>query len=167
VSLIHETHPSLPTLCLVDYDPDGLNIFRCYRYGSSLGQTGGTSGLRWLGIKTEQLLELGANQHLRSRCSEESDPSSQSSQYSIVARSSVSSTSARDSVTRLSTRDRKLAIGTLGRLAGPELQGADASELKMELQRMLMLGIKMEIQWLDESGNIEEWLNERLQEILN
>lgn len=39
-------------------------------------------------------------------------------------------------------------------------------ELQRELQVMLMMGIKAEIQWLDEAGNLTEWLDAKLGRML-
>jgi meiotic recombination protein SPO11 len=43
----------------------------------------------------------------------------------------------------------------------------DVAELKLELQIMMVMGVKTEIQWLDEAGNLCEWLDERIGSMLS
>lgn len=158
--LIHGHDDQVPILVLVDCDPDGLNIFRCYRNGiSGLGSHTNTS-MYWLGIKTGQVQELGAPSS--SYLDDRSEKGSQSTQFSADSRTSVSSTSCRDPVTRLTVRDRKLAIGMLHRLADSPREDEQLIEMKRELRTMLCMGVKTEIQWLDESGNLTGWLNQQI-----
>jgi meiotic recombination protein SPO11 len=42
----------------------------------------------------------------------------------------------------------------------------DAIELQRELRVILMMSIKAEIQWLDEAGNLTEWLDVKLGQML-
>lgn len=159
LDLLHENIPWLPILILVDFDPDGLNIFRCYRYGSdSITQRAVSSntGIRWLGINSSQILELAAA----------GDEPIASSQSSTQSRGAISATDCREPISQLSARDRKAAIGTLGRLLDTS-DDQDVLELRRELQVMLMMGVKAEIQWLDEAGSITEWLDWKIGEILS
>jgi hypothetical protein len=41
-----------------------------------------------------------------------------------------------------------------------------AMEMVIELQRMLMIGTKCEIQWIDDSGNLAAWLDDELLGVL-
>lgn len=146
-------------MILVDYDPDGLSIFRCYRYGSSNQTSIGNPGAQLLGIKTQQVLEL-------QRKAPKEDSGSYQASTTRWMRSSVSSTSCRDPITQLTPRDRKLALSTLDSLYDLIHKENESVELVRELQTMLMLGVKAEIQWLDESGSLATWLDERLGTIL-
>jgi meiotic recombination protein SPO11 len=126
------------------------------------------SGIRLLGIKSQDLLEhaiyldmsiapsLGNSQLLNS----------QSSQESASSRTSISSTECREPVSALSTRDRKVAVGILEKLLDAR-DDPEAVEVQRELQVMLMMGTKAEIQWLDEAGNLTEWLDFKLGQMLS
>ncbi|KAM0264318.1 hypothetical protein ACHAQJ_000808 [Trichoderma viride] len=171
ITLIHFNCPQIPIFALVDYDPDGLNIFRCYRFKSDTATqvTGVTApGIRWLGIKSQDLLEreIYLDMSITSSPGSQQLPNSQSSEESASSKTSISSTECREPVSALSTRDRKVAVGILERL----LDAGDypeAVEVQRELQVMLMMGIKAEIQWLDEAGNLTEWLDFKLGQMLS
>jgi hypothetical protein len=69
----------------------------------------------------------------------------------------------------LSARDRAVAAGMLQTMGGVTRGfGAQAfgreSDLMAELQRMLVLGYKVEIQAVDDVGDVSRWLGERLRE---
>ena len=72
---------------------------------------------------------------------------------------------------RMTARDRALALSMLGSdewrdKSGQTLPGLD--ECALELQRLLMLGRKAEIQILGEAeGGIYAWLTKRLEGVLN
>lgn len=59
----------------------------------------------------------------------------------------------------LSVRDRKLACRVLSKAS--ERDG-DEGGVRRELQMMLMLNSKAEIQSLDETGNLEHWLDREI-----
>ncbi|RFU79278.1 meiotic recombination rec12 [Trichoderma arundinaceum] len=170
-ALMRLHYPRIPILVLTDYDPDGLNIFRCYRLKSDFAAPGTVNtapGISWLGIKSQHLLE-------RESCpdmwitppSEISQPAnSQSSEESADSKPSISSTDCREPISALSARDRKVAVGMLEKLVDSE-GDIQAIELRRELQVMLMMGIKAEIQWLDEAGNLAEWLGFELGRMLS
>ncbi|PHH80676.1 hypothetical protein CDD80_356 [Ophiocordyceps camponoti-rufipedis] len=135
-------------MLLTDLDPDGLNIVRCYRFGAdSLANdtTTHNNGIHWLGIKTH---------HVQAAAS-----TTQSQQH----RTSISSTTCRDPVSLLSARDRKLARHTLARIAArcPEADTI-AEQLRLQTQTMLMMNVKAEMQWLDDAGDLTDWLDEQL-----
>ncbi|KYK61682.1 hypothetical protein DCS_02825 [Drechmeria coniospora] len=161
---LHEQHPQIPMFVLADFDPDGLNIFRCYRFGSGALLPGEPAtynpGIRWLGVKAHHM-HAGMDIIGPTRFTHHSMSTNPSS------RTSVSSTSCRDPVGYLSHRDRTFAKGTLNRI--DELVSVDdeLATLKSELQVMLMMGVKAEIQWLDDAGNLFEWLNEHLGAVLS
>lgn len=60
---------------------------------------------------------------------------------------------------QLSKRDRKVAVGIIQKLEDTEPEDEQAKELMRELKIMLVLGVKAEIQWLDEAGSLTEWLD--------
>ena len=140
---------------LFDYDPDGVKIIRCYRDGSDrLGHETDLNihRLQWLGIKSAHLFRDFTNTR--------SGPASQSSQTSIA------STACRDPVTYLSTRERNAAISTLKKTDQSSSGDVEISEMTRELQVMLALGVKAEIEWLDESGDLSSWLDDEIGEAL-
>ncbi|CAG7565680.1 unnamed protein product [Fusarium equiseti] len=148
-------HPQLPILGLFDYDPDGVKIMRCYRDGSDrLGHETDLNirGLQWLGIKSAHLF--------RDITGARSAPASQSSQTSIT------STACRDPVTYMSPRERNAAFSTLKKVSQSSSNEIEVSETVHELQIMMALGVKAEIEWLDESGDLCSWLDGEIGEAL-
>nr|CAB88597.1 related to MEIOTIC RECOMBINATION PROTEIN REC12 [Neurospora crassa] len=67
-----------------------------------------------------------------------------------------------DYTASLSERDREKAVSVLRDICGTARLDATEREHKLELQRMLMLNIKAEIQAVDDFGDITNWLDERL-----
>ncbi|KEY68070.1 hypothetical protein S7711_06980 [Stachybotrys chartarum IBT 7711] len=163
--LAQERCPQLPMLALVDFDPDGMNIYRCYRYGAAQLQQEASERplrLRLLGVTASQILNPTRPIPGSVSQTEEASQSSQSSSQRDILKTSISSTACRDPITRLTARDRKLAINTLTKLDQLTLKDDEATELTREIQIMLMMGTKAEIQWLDESGNISNWLDAQM-----
>ncbi|KAK4075766.1 hypothetical protein Trihar35433_2326 [Trichoderma harzianum] len=168
VQLIRFNCPHIPIFVLADYDPDGLNILRHYRLKSEIvSETFTAPAIRWLGIKSEDLLERESRLDMLRIPSPDNLqlPESQSSRESTGSKTSISSTECREPISALTTRDRNVAVGILKKLVD---SGDDptAIELGRELQVMLMMGIKAEIQWLDEAGNLTEWLDTKIGQIL-
>ncbi|WZH46032.1 Spo11/DNA topoisomerase VI subunit A [Fusarium acuminatum] len=158
LSFIQMRHPQLPILGLFDYDPDGVKILQCYRYGSERlsHETGiSTQTLQWLGIKSNHLFRdyTGA-------LPISPDPVTQSSRVSMT------STSCRDPVSYLSARERAAAISILKKMERLSVNDVEASEMRREVQLMLTLGVKAEIEWLDESGDLCSWLDGEIGEAL-
>ncbi|KIX94171.1 uncharacterized protein Z520_10197 [Fonsecaea multimorphosa CBS 102226] len=134
--LLDHAPSSVPVFGLFDWDPDGVRILKCYLYGSrNLAQEHGCNipEMRWVGLKAED----------------------------VVSNNDIGSP-----VLQLSKRDRVTAIGLLASQewrdqAGTVLPGLQ--EAVTEIQRMLMLNRKAEIQSLDEGqGGLEDWLTGRL-----
>ena len=167
--LAHSGFPQLPIFVLVDYDPDGLNIFRCYRYApgrSAVPSSVENAGIRWLGIKSSNLLEFETVSR-RTRSSPVQDEERRNHHdaqtgSSRTSNASIASTHCREPISQLTARDRKSAIGTLSKVSKVSPRDNEAAELQRELQVMLIMGVKAEIQWLDDSGDIVEWLDETL-----
>lgn len=131
---------------LTDYDPDGISIFSCYRFGSdALSHETQANDLRatWLGVKTEHVLVR----------------QSAMSPSGVSQTSAGSSANCLESVSSLSGRDRKLACRALSRAS--ERNSGDG-DIRREFQLMLMLNVKTEIQSLDEAGNLEHWLDHEI-----
>ncbi|KAL7953006.1 DNA topoisomerase IV, alpha subunit [Trichoderma compactum] len=168
VQLIRFNCPQIPIFVLADYDPDGLNILRHYRLKSEIVSQGFTApAIRWLGIKSQDLLERESRLDMLGIPSPDNVqlPDGQSSKESSGSKSSISSTECREPISALSTRDRNVAVGILKKVVESGDEPA-ALELKRELQVMLMMGIKAEIQWLDEAGNLTEWLDVKIEQML-
>ena len=111
---------SAPLFGLFDYDAYGVDILKCYRIGSkasAVEQRLNLPEIRWLGIKTEDIVRLDENAVVMS----------------------------------LSTKDRRKALKVIdsttvtGGLVVEELR-----DCRNELQRMLMLNKKAEIQVLED-----------------
>jgi meiotic recombination protein SPO11 len=79
---------------------------------------------------------------------------------------SITSIQCRDPVTYLNGRERATAISILKKISQHSSNELEASELRRELQLMIMLGVKAEIEWLDESGNLCSWLDGEIGEAL-
>jgi meiotic recombination protein SPO11 len=150
-------------MILVDCDPHGLNIFYCYRYGSCRQRNPSKVTVTWWGIKTGHILDM-ENKLINNndyRATKNMDAVIYSSQSSSSG-TPISSTSCREPVSQLTARDRKLAVGTLKKVHDLLQDDEVAEGLRIELQRMLMLGVKTEIQWLDDSGSIAQWLDREM-----
>ncbi|KAB5531447.1 Spo11/DNA topoisomerase VI subunit A [Coniochaeta sp. 2T2.1] len=183
--LIHSVRPHLPMYALVDYDPDGLSIFRTYQTGSSSllhEQDIVVPELQWLGIRSDQILPstrspeyFASSQSSQDTAASSSQGSrSFSSQESITLSASGSSVPAHrrrrqpqratpESLSKLTTRDRKMAVSMLKTLCHEqELDDKGDMDQVRELQMMLMLNIKAEIQAVDNMGDITHWLDEKL-----
>ncbi|KAF5572925.1 meiotic recombination rec12 [Fusarium pseudoanthophilum] len=146
------TFPQLPLLGLFDYDPDGVKILRCYRHGSerlSHEVDLGVEGLRWLGIRSAHLFRGHASAY-----------------YGQPSHVSITSIQCRDPVTYLNGRERAAAVSALKKTSLHSPDELEGSELRLELQLMMMLGVKAEIEWLDESGDLCSWLDGEIGEAL-
>ncbi|MCJ1409440.1 hypothetical protein MMC19_003521 [Ptychographa xylographoides] len=122
-----------PVLALVDYDPDGVAIMSNYKHGSvSLAHENATlnvAQMRWLGVKSENLLQ----------------PMSNGQEAGVLS---------------LTPRDRTKA----GKMLQKEIFGeGQEAEWRRELQVMLMLNVKVEIQLLSGlQGGLAGWVEEKI-----
>ncbi|KAI8304108.1 Meiotic recombination protein rec12 [Colletotrichum sp. SAR11_240] len=148
--LLHAAKPEIPIYGLVDFDPYGVNIMRCYSHGSrghahEVGVT--VPSMQWLGIKSDDLLGR--------RDLEVDDDSAFSRQQQ--------SESSFDATDALKERDRKIAKTLLRNIP------ADFDEYNIdcrrELQIMLFLNVKAEIQAVDDAGNISDWLDAHMRRV--
>ncbi|KAI2613417.1 DNA topoisomerase IV, alpha subunit [Hypoxylon sp. NC1633] len=171
---LHSNFPQTPVYALVDFDPDGIAIMLTYKRGSrSLGheQDVTVTGLSWLGPKSSDILGHTHHRPPLARPSQTNQPFvfTAPSGQSTQASSSPISQSNRDlpanpldSTSHLTTSDRRKAIGLLRRLKDEHFQSTDDMELVYELQLMLVLNIKAEIQAVDDAGDMTRWLDEKL-----
>jgi len=176
---------------LVDFDPHGIAILRTYRYGSKrLGHENEAKvpSMKWLGIRSNDVLARGSNRIWDDLHLPDSQSSLESVSYSqegmtqiyrgVITDTPIDSDGPRpykrtrtqepreteESILYLTEKDRKKAIKLMTGICGSELDD-DALEQLHELQRMLMLGIKAEIQALDDFGDLSKWLDERLKPV--
>lgn len=138
-----ENLPTVPFYALADNDPHGLAIVSTYKYGSAklaqLNHELTARRLQWLGVRSWDVVSLvkpltgGGNV----------DPCEIHGLMSLT------------------NRDRRLAINMLER--GSYEQDGQDPEWMRELQVMLMLNMKAEIQVLEQrEGGITQWLKEAL-----
>ena len=142
----------MPMYTFVDLDPDGIAIMSTYKYGSyrlaheniAAGQTAGSTlpNMRWLGLKMHHLCPGSVHE---STATAEHRPDLQG-------------------LMRLTARDRTKAARMLEWdlccESGPE------QEWRHELQGMLMLNIKAEMQILDECpGGMVSFLQNELGQV--
>lgn len=163
LSLIQSTNPQVPILGLMDFDPDGISILKCYRYGSQKlahEVDACVPVMQWTGIKSSQLIlreDESMSEDGHGLFNGQVSPIS----GSTLPRASVTSTSCQDPVIYLSPKDRKTAVSTLKWMSIQQGE-PEIMELQRELQVMLILGTKAEIEWLDDSGNLFQWLDHEI-----
>ena len=130
----------MPIYALTDFDPDGLAIMSTYKHGS---------------------LKLSH---------ENADLKVPSMQWLGIQSRDVLATNGQDgsnSLLRLSARDRKKATDMLERSEGLQ-EGGKEEEWRRELQIMLMLNVKAEMEILAErTGGLKGWVEEKLLEKSN
>lgn len=169
---------------------------RTYKYGSQRldhEEDATAPRLRWLGIRSDDILSNGHPDHNEDPESTGSQPShNESPNQEAVACSSdgrylaefpsawltqcaglqiersakrvrLSNVKTRsESVFPLTQRDRKKAVEIMKEIAVPGTGGVDELDQMQELQRMLMLNFKAEMQAVDSYGDIAEWLDGKL-----
>ena len=140
--------PSIPMFILVDHDPDGIAIMSTYKHGSYRLAHKGTGTHGSYNLTLPQLKWIGVHSHqIHGRPSSGSTKSSDSSDH-IPGRGHL----------KLTSRDRDKARHMLEW----DLCAEDGLETtwRRELQNMLMLNIKAEMQVLDElRGGLPSWLS--------
>ncbi|KAK1537881.1 type IIB DNA topoisomerase, partial [Colletotrichum paranaense] len=149
VHLLHTAKPELPIFALVDFDCYGIAIMRCYSYGTrghAHEKATTVPSMQWLGIKSDDLA-------FRQDATPRHGPDINGSQRRPCA-------SLFDSTSSLTLRDRTRAINTIKEI---EEDGTENDQdCRRELQVMLFLGIKAEIQAVDNAGDMSRWLDEHL-----
>lgn len=128
--------PKPPIFGLMDFDPDGINIISTYKHGS------------WRLSHENGHLNVPRIQWLGIQSSD------------LISRNGDDDT-AGFGLLRLSIRDRKRAMKMLRKDTWAE--NGPETEWRREVQVMLMLNIKAEMEILNErTGGMEAWLEEKL-----
>ncbi|KAF2269596.1 DNA topoisomerase IV, alpha subunit [Lojkania enalia] len=141
--------PYIPMFILVDFDPDGIAIMSTYKHGSCrlahesvTGQDTPTLSLpklRWLGVHSHQISRIPVTE-----CDTDG---------AVISKA--------QGFMSLTSRDRKRA----SRMLEWDVCAEDGVEpsWRRELQIMLMLNMKAEMQILEEvSGSLASWVNDEL-----
>ncbi|KAI4683500.1 uncharacterized protein J4E88_004676 [Alternaria novae-zelandiae] len=141
--------PQIPMYALMDLDPDGIAILSTYKYGSyrlahedvtsTDTATPGLPNIRWLGVKSHHMSGTSLGE----------------------VHTETSTKPQLQGLMRLTARDRNKAA----RMLEWNLCAEEGPEKgwRQELQKMLMLNVKAEIQILDEMpGGLVAWLSDRL-----
>lgn len=141
--------PHIPMYAFVDFDPDGIAIMSTYKHGSYRLAHEDVTSKDTPGLHLPDLQWLGVQSHHISQ--------------SPVTESDTETGPAGDpqGLMRLTARDRKKAH----RMLEWDMCAEDGPEpvWREELQRMLMLNIKAEMQILDElPGGLVAWLSSKL-----
>lgn len=131
-------------LALVDHDPDGIAIMSTYKHGSeALSHENNdlvVPQLQWLGVKREDLISVGSG---------------------TGGDGGDGGTETERGLLRMTQRDRVKAVSMLEK--GVCSEGGVEVGWRAELQAMLMMNIKAEIQLLDgRAGGLVGWLASRL-----
>lgn len=151
---VHSTRPAVPIYALVDYDPDGVNIFRCYKWGSAAlehEEDVKLPSLQWLGIKSCDLHDIPSQRQVTSHFN-----------HGAHTQEPLPWAGPFNRLLRLTQRDRKLAVKLLGDFAREMNHGVDAAEALGEVQKMLMMNVKAEIQAMNDEGDIAGYLERKL-----
>ncbi|KAK4656813.1 endodeoxyribonuclease [Podospora pseudocomata] len=175
LSVVHSMRPSLVIFGLADFDPDGISIVRTYQNGSRRLEHENEAtvpSLCWLGIKSRDLLSSWQSpavddeedQELYGTTGGESPQLVENSDHQRPAKRPRLSDfrNPSDKVSSLTLRDRKKAGDILRAISSVELPSGGGLEHAQELQRMLMLNIKAEIQAVDSYGDLSTWLDDNL-----
>ncbi|KAI0449421.1 Spo11/DNA topoisomerase VI subunit A [Xylaria acuta] len=156
---LHTASPTLPMYGLVDFDPDGVKIMLTYKNGSrSLRheENATLSQLLWIGLRSNDVLR----HHQRRPQNVSRTPSPQFASF----RSGASPCRAGDFspievMLPLKAADRRLAVQILSVTVVKDHQLTESLDLIRELQVMLLLNTKAEIQAVDEAGDLTAWLD--------
>ncbi|KAK4464739.1 Spo11/DNA topoisomerase VI subunit A [Cladorrhinum samala] len=179
LSVLHTVRPGLPLFGLVDFDPHGIAILRTYQYGSKRldHEVDATiPDLKWIGIRSHDIMShnpLNADVNLGNHSQSTQEWSIQESQLCTRNGSQIERPTKRirvhklqdpgDVCAPLTPNDRKKGVEILRDIrSSTEHIVENEMQQMLELQRMLMLNIKAEIQAVDDYGDLTTWLNERL-----
>ena len=145
-----ETFPHIPMFAFVDLDPDGVHIMSTYKYGSlrlahedvTHTDTPGVilPNLQWLGVQSHHIDRAPGNE----------------------GNTTTAALADAQGVMKLTARDRKKAHHILEWGVCGE-HGSEPA-WRAELQRMLVLNIKAEMQILDDlPGGLVSWMSNQLE----
>ena len=137
--LLSSTPGCPPIYALSDHDPHGLSILSTYAHGSASlahqNETLAVPDVRWLGVKLDDVIATQRQQHGESG----SDAAG---------------------IMTLTKRDRRLAKSMLA--TNPAFEGSVHSDWRRELQCMLFLNVKAEIQILGGGDSLGKWVETRI-----
>ncbi|KAK9426710.1 putative Spo11/DNA topoisomerase VI subunit A [Seiridium unicorne] len=169
---IHVQYPHIPIHALVDFDPAGIGIMRTYQHGSqSLRHEKNVTvpGLLWLGVKSNDVFGRAARNRPMPPPARLANIEHQSGQSVPASRRDTGITTQLANVNyktnSLTDKDRRQAVSLLKALEKQGALEAEGLNLCRELQFMLILNIKFEIQAVDGGGNMAKWLDERLSSV--
>lgn len=129
--------PQIPIFGLVDYDPDGLSILSTYKHGSlalaHLNATLNVPRIQWLGLRSADIGRVSDGNDLHQS----------------------------QGLLHLTARDRRKAVSMLSWTDLAE--NGREPEWRLELQVMLMLNLKAELQLLEAAeGGVVKWVIDRV-----
>ncbi|KAI1340758.1 DNA topoisomerase IV, alpha subunit [Xylariaceae sp. FL0016] len=161
------TLPAIPLYAVIDFDPHGIDIIRTYQRGSrSLAHEENVllPELRWIGPRSEDILSRIVDSHLASSSQVEVVPSPTPGHGggSGINPYSAQHTDFIDIIGGLRDDDRSLAIRLLNELSEGQHLDVHEQDLRREVQVMLMLNVKAEIQAVDHAGDLAGWLDTTL-----
>ncbi|KAI0508931.1 Spo11/DNA topoisomerase VI subunit A [Xylaria bambusicola] len=139
---LQTSFPLLPMFGLVDFDPHGVHIMLTYKNGSrSLQHEQNTilSRLTWLGPRSSDVLGFRTLEPAPTR---ECTPV--------------------DTTLPLRIRERRVAVKLLSSAIESDDEFVANNDLIRELQIMLLLNTKAEIQAVDDAGDLTKWLDNAL-----
>jgi meiotic recombination protein SPO11 len=170
--LVHSTCPDVPIYALVDLDPDGIAIMCTYKLGSrSLNHESNVAipDLTWLGPKTRDLLDprtmyasVSWTDAERSHTISSRSDHDHASMSTDVPHDHELDDNAVQTLRPLTTSDRKKAARLLQKIEDEFCEEYDEMDLRHELQVLLLLNLKAEIQAMEEKGMLTTWLDIRL-----
>ncbi|KAI1760196.1 DNA topoisomerase IV, alpha subunit [Hypoxylon sp. FL1150] len=171
--LFHSTFPQVPIHALVDFDPSGIDIMLTYKRGSQSlrhEQNVTVPRLAWLGPKSCDV--LGRTRHhlsltilsQRNQSFIVTPPCSRDARPSAIRPNHVLSANSFEVASPLTAFDRRKAASLLSRLRDQHSNDDNEIGWLHELQVMLVLNFKAEIQIVDNNGDITHWLDEKLLE---
>lgn len=133
----HPVHPPPPIYVLADFDPDGVAIMSAYKHGSwNLSHENENlvvPRIQWLGLRSRDLGICSGSHTYNST-----------------------------DLLRLSGRDRKKAAKMLENSSVFQ-EGGEEKEWRRELQVMLMMNVKAEMEILGaRKGGVTDWVEEQL-----
>ncbi|KAI0017176.1 Spo11/DNA topoisomerase VI subunit A [Xylariomycetidae sp. FL0641] len=168
---IHSACPLVTVCVLVDFDPDGIKIMQTYKHGSrGLAHESQVTlpKLSWIGLKSQDLHPKTVPSQMRSRAQADLAelPGPAAGERSVTQvegqQTTLTSTASGGSILTLKAGDRKKAVGLLDGLDDGPAHDASEIEIRRELQIMILLNVKAEIQAVDDWGDLTAWLDARL-----
>ncbi|KAK4174401.1 putative meiosis-specific topoisomerase [Triangularia setosa] len=175
LSVLHSMRPGLVIFGLADFDPDGVSIVQTYQNGSRRLEHENEAtvpSLRWLGVRSNDLLSSGESPVFDDEEDQESQAATSLGSSHLLERSDHHRPAKRpklsgfqnpsETVLSLTLRDRRKAADILRGICSIDQPSNDELDQTQELQRMLMLNIKAEIQAVDNYGDLSTWLDDKL-----